>query len=156
MINFTGKEHALGVGKTLMSTEDITKKNKGIGVECYHYLNDGLWNMKGIKAWAVIFVCTQKKLVNLLTYKKKPWFVFVPVTSSQIFLSPTTTKYASSKYKKNKKNHSSAVLILWIVALVIWNCNIVYQNTMEVLIKKIKIRFTLAEVLKSVHSFVRR
>jgi len=45
-----GKEHALGVGKTLMSTEDITKKNKGIGVECYHYLNDGLWNMKGIKA----------------------------------------------------------------------------------------------------------
>ena len=33
-----------------MSTEDITKKNKGIGVECYHYLNDGLWNMKGIKA----------------------------------------------------------------------------------------------------------
>ena len=47
---FIGKEHALAIGKTLMSTEDITKKNKGIGVECYHYLNDGLWNMKGIKA----------------------------------------------------------------------------------------------------------
>ena len=33
-----------------MSTEDITKKNKGIGVENYHYLNDGLWGMKEIKA----------------------------------------------------------------------------------------------------------
>jgi len=45
-----GKEHALAIGKTLMSTEDITKKNKGIGVENFHYLNDGLWNMKNIKA----------------------------------------------------------------------------------------------------------
>ena len=45
-----GKEHALAIGKTLMSTEDITKKNKGIGVENFHYLNDGLWNMKKIKA----------------------------------------------------------------------------------------------------------
>ena len=49
-ILFTGKEHALAVGKTVMSTDDITKKNKGIGVENFHYLNDGLWNMKAIKA----------------------------------------------------------------------------------------------------------
>ena len=40
----------LAVGKTAMSTEDIANKNKGIGVENYHYLNDGLWNMKEIKA----------------------------------------------------------------------------------------------------------
>lgn len=45
-----GKDHALAIGKTIMSTEDITKKNKGIGVENFHYLNDGLWNMKTIKA----------------------------------------------------------------------------------------------------------
>ena len=25
------------------------EKNKGIGVETYHYLNDGLWNMLSIK-----------------------------------------------------------------------------------------------------------
>ena len=45
-----GKDHPLAVGKTVMSTEDIASKNKGIGVENYHYLNDGLWNMKEIKA----------------------------------------------------------------------------------------------------------
>ena len=44
-----GKEHALAVGKTAMSTKDITEKNKGIGVENYHYLNDGLWNMAKVK-----------------------------------------------------------------------------------------------------------
>lgn len=45
-----GKELPLAIGRTAMSTEDITNKNKGIGVENYHYLNDGLWNMKSIKA----------------------------------------------------------------------------------------------------------
>ncbi len=45
-----GKEHALAIGKTVMSTQDITAKNKGIGVENYHYLNDGLWNMKPVKS----------------------------------------------------------------------------------------------------------
>lgn len=45
-----GKEHPLAVGRTAMSTADIASKNKGIGVENYHYLNDGLWNMKEIKA----------------------------------------------------------------------------------------------------------
>ena len=44
-----GKETALAIGKTVMSTEEIASKNKGIGVENYHYLNDGLWNMKEIK-----------------------------------------------------------------------------------------------------------
>ncbi|XP_045480007.1 malignant T-cell-amplified sequence 1 homolog [Harmonia axyridis] len=44
-----GKEHALAIGKTMLSTEDIAKVNKGIGVENCHYLNDGLWQMKPIK-----------------------------------------------------------------------------------------------------------
>mmetsp|Transcript_8965 Transcript_8965/g.23028 ORF Transcript_8965/g.23028 Transcript_8965/m.23028 type:complete len:185 (+) Transcript_8965:103-657(+) len=37
------KEHALAVGLTKMSTEDIRSINKDIGVEMVHYLNDGLW-----------------------------------------------------------------------------------------------------------------
>ncbi|RZC32202.1 malignant T-cell-amplified sequence 1-A, partial [Asbolus verrucosus] len=44
-----GKQHALAIGKTTLSTEDIAKINKGIGVENYHYLNDGLWQMKPVK-----------------------------------------------------------------------------------------------------------
>ncbi|CAG8558308.1 7321_t:CDS:2 [Cetraspora pellucida] len=38
-----GKEHALAIGLTKMSTEDIKKINKNIGVENVHYLNDPLW-----------------------------------------------------------------------------------------------------------------
>jgi PUA domain protein len=45
-----GKENALAIGKTVMSTEEIAAKNKGIGVETYHYLNDGLWNMAPVKS----------------------------------------------------------------------------------------------------------
>ncbi|CAB4062643.1 unnamed protein product [Lepeophtheirus salmonis] len=41
-----GKDTPLAIGITSMSTEEIATKNKGIGVENYHYLNDGLWNMK--------------------------------------------------------------------------------------------------------------
>lgn len=41
-----GKEHALAIGKLLMSTDDIKKINKNIGVELVHYLGDGLWNFK--------------------------------------------------------------------------------------------------------------
>ena len=37
------KEHALAVGLTKMSTNDIREINKDIGVENVHYLNDGLW-----------------------------------------------------------------------------------------------------------------
>nr|CAI5841477.1 unnamed protein product [Callosobruchus analis] len=44
-----GKEHALAIGKTSMSTEEISNINKGIGVENCHYLNDGLWQMKPVK-----------------------------------------------------------------------------------------------------------
>lgn len=41
-----GKEHALAVGLMKMSTEDIIKINKNVGVENIHYLNDGLWHLK--------------------------------------------------------------------------------------------------------------
>jgi PUA domain protein len=44
-----GKQHALAIGKTTLSTDDIAKINKGIGVENCHYLNDGLWQMKPVK-----------------------------------------------------------------------------------------------------------
>ncbi len=37
------KEHAMAIGITKMSTEDMRTINKGIGVELMHYLNDGLW-----------------------------------------------------------------------------------------------------------------
>lgn len=40
-----GKEHALGIGVTLMSTANIREQNKGIAVELYHHLNDSLWHM---------------------------------------------------------------------------------------------------------------
>ena len=38
-----GKEHAVALGLTKMSTQDIRTINKGIGVDNVHYLNDGLW-----------------------------------------------------------------------------------------------------------------
>lgn len=44
-----GKEHALAIGHTKMSTDEILEKNKGIGVDNIHYLYDGLWNMKPVR-----------------------------------------------------------------------------------------------------------
>lgn len=44
-----GKEHALAIGLTALSSDDIAKINKGVGIENCHYLNDGLWQMKPIK-----------------------------------------------------------------------------------------------------------
>ena len=45
-----GKEHAMAVGLTKMSTAEIRQVNKGIGVENVHYLNDGLWKTVGFAA----------------------------------------------------------------------------------------------------------
>nr|WCZ58794.1 putative Translation machinery-associated protein 20 [Seculamonas ecuadoriensis] len=39
-----GKEHAIGVGVTKMSTADIRSVNKGIAIELLHELDDGLWH----------------------------------------------------------------------------------------------------------------
>jgi len=44
-----GKQHALAVGLTKMSSADILSTNKGIGIETIHFLNDGLWHMKPVK-----------------------------------------------------------------------------------------------------------
>ncbi len=37
------REHAMAVGLTTMSTEQMREVNKGIGVELMHHLNDALW-----------------------------------------------------------------------------------------------------------------
>nr|CUU97943.1 hypothetical transcript [Hymenolepis microstoma] len=44
-----GKEHAVAVGITIMSTDEMLDVNKNIGVETLHYLNDGLWQMKPVQ-----------------------------------------------------------------------------------------------------------
>lgn len=44
-----GKETALAIGLTKMSTDEILSKNKGVGVDNIHFLNDGLWQMKAVK-----------------------------------------------------------------------------------------------------------
>lgn len=43
-----GKQHAMGVGLTKMSTEQIRTLNKGIAVESYHFLMDELWQMRSL------------------------------------------------------------------------------------------------------------
>ena len=45
-IHAEGKEHAVAVGITKMSTEEIKKVNKGIGVELATYLGDDLWKLE--------------------------------------------------------------------------------------------------------------
>eukprot|EP00050_Salpingoeca_kvevrii_P020755 m.102425 g.102425 ORF g.102425 m.102425 type:complete len:186 (+) comp9008_c0_seq1:56-613(+) len=40
-----GKTHALGIGKMVMSSEELAEVNKGVGVESLHYLGDGLFNL---------------------------------------------------------------------------------------------------------------
>lgn len=41
-----GKEHAIAVGMTKMSTKDIVSVNKGIAVETVHFLLDGLYTLQ--------------------------------------------------------------------------------------------------------------
>jgi predicted ribosome-associated RNA-binding protein Tma20 len=43
-----GKEHAMAVGLTKLSTADIRSVNKGIAVELMHHLNDGLWKTHSV------------------------------------------------------------------------------------------------------------
>ena len=38
-----GKEHPVGMGITKLSTDEMKKVNKGVGVETVHYLGDDLW-----------------------------------------------------------------------------------------------------------------
>jgi PUA domain protein len=43
-----GKQHAMAVGLTKMSTDEIKNINKGIAVDNIHYLMDGLWQTKSL------------------------------------------------------------------------------------------------------------
>ena len=43
-----GKEHAAGIGITKLSTEDMKKLNKNVGVETVAYLGDDLWSVKSL------------------------------------------------------------------------------------------------------------
>jgi len=40
-----GKEHALAIGRTRISTADIRRVNKDVGVDTVHYLSDALWQI---------------------------------------------------------------------------------------------------------------
>ena len=44
-----GKEHAMAIGITTMSTKQIVADNKGIAVENTHWLKDGLWGVPGVE-----------------------------------------------------------------------------------------------------------
>lgn len=43
------KQHALAIGLTKLSGQEIKTVNKGVAVETVHYLNDGLWRAKPTK-----------------------------------------------------------------------------------------------------------
>ncbi|KDQ59440.1 hypothetical protein JAAARDRAFT_33003 [Jaapia argillacea MUCL 33604] len=43
-----GKEHAIGIGLTKLSTEEIKKVNKGVGVEVVTHLGDDLWVLQKV------------------------------------------------------------------------------------------------------------
>jgi len=43
-----GKQHALAVGRFAMSFSEIREKNKDIGIDNIHYLNDGLWKIPNL------------------------------------------------------------------------------------------------------------
>jgi PUA domain protein len=43
-----GKEYAMSIGLTKMSTEEMRTMTKGIGVDNLHFLNDGLWKLEKV------------------------------------------------------------------------------------------------------------
>lgn len=52
LIMAEGKEHALGIGKLTMSSEEIKSVNSGMGLENLHCLGDDLWHLKDFqKKW---------------------------------------------------------------------------------------------------------
>jgi len=48
-VHAEGKEHAMAVGITELSSEDIIRVNKGIGITNVHHLNDGLWKIQAFE-----------------------------------------------------------------------------------------------------------
>jgi predicted RNA-binding protein (TIGR00451 family) len=45
-IHAEGKDHAVGIGITKLSSEEMRKVNKGVGVEIVTYLGDDLWALQ--------------------------------------------------------------------------------------------------------------
>jgi PUA domain protein len=45
-IHAEGKEHAIAIGITTMSTKEIRTINKDIGVNNVHYVGDDLWKLE--------------------------------------------------------------------------------------------------------------
>lgn len=43
-----GKEHATGIGLTKMTTEEMKRVNKGVGLELITHLGDDLWQMRKV------------------------------------------------------------------------------------------------------------
>lgn len=46
VVEAEGKQLPCAIGAIKMSTQEMKKAKKGIGIEGAHYLGDGLWNMK--------------------------------------------------------------------------------------------------------------
>ena len=46
IIKAEDKTHPLAIGYTIMSSDQIKKENKGIGIELVHYLGDEIWYSK--------------------------------------------------------------------------------------------------------------
>ena len=47
-IQVAGKDHAIAIGVTSMSSQEIRDANKGNAVENTHWLLDGLWTLRSI------------------------------------------------------------------------------------------------------------
>ena len=43
-----GKEHAMAIGVTLMSSEQILNERKGEAIQVCEFMNDGLWLLKPV------------------------------------------------------------------------------------------------------------
>lgn len=60
-----GKEHAIAVGLTKMSTDQIAQLNKGVAVESVHFLMDGLWQTSTLWVDPLYYRCPDAVAVAL-------------------------------------------------------------------------------------------
>lgn len=44
-ITAEGKKQPMGIGITVLGTDEIRKQNKDVGIELIQHLNDGLWKL---------------------------------------------------------------------------------------------------------------
>ncbi|TFY78562.1 hypothetical protein EWM64_g5449 [Hericium alpestre] len=71
-IDAEGKEHSVGVGITKLSTEEMKKVNKGIGVESVTYLGDDFWALQKLGESVGANLCTNLKAYGVL-YTSRAW-----------------------------------------------------------------------------------